>query len=82
MTELSLNRKFDLITSVLDSTNYITDIEGLKKYFKGVYDHLKDDGIFIFDISQGKVPSFWIFSLTGKISKYPSIIKILRQQPR
>ena len=27
MTELSLNRKFDLITSVLDSTNYITDIE-------------------------------------------------------
>ena len=51
MTELSLNRKFDLITSVLDSTNYITDIEGLKKYFKGVYDHLKDDGIFIFDIN-------------------------------
>ena len=31
---------------------------------------------------QGKVPSFWMFSLTGKISKYPSIIKILRQQPR
>ena len=51
MTELSLNRKFDLITSVLDSTNYITDNEGLKKYFKGVYDHLKDDGIFIFDIN-------------------------------
>ena len=51
MTELSLNRKFDLITSVLDSTNYITDIEGLKKYFKGVYNHLKDDGIFIFDIN-------------------------------
>ena len=51
MSELSLNRKFDLITSVLDSTNYITDIEGLKKYFKGVYDHLKDDGIFIFDIN-------------------------------
>ena len=26
MTELSLNREFDLITSVLDSTNYITDL--------------------------------------------------------
>ena len=51
MTELSLNRKFDLITSVLDSTNYITDIEGLKNYFKGVYDHLKDDGLFIFDVN-------------------------------
>lgn len=51
MTELSLNRKFDLITSVLDSTNYVTDIEGLKNYFKGVYEHLKDDGLFIFDVN-------------------------------
>ena len=41
MTELSLNRKFDLITSVLDSTNYVT----------GVYEHLKDDGLFIFDVN-------------------------------
>lgn len=51
MSELSLNRKFDLITSVLDSTNYVTDIEGLKNYFKGVYEHLKDDGLFIFDVN-------------------------------
>ena len=51
MTEISLNRKFDLITSVLDSTNYVTDIEGLKNYFKGVYEHLKDDGLFIFDVN-------------------------------
>ena len=51
MTELSLNRNFDLITSVLDSTNYVTDIDGLKNYFKGVYEHLKDDGLFIFDVN-------------------------------
>ena len=51
MSELSLNRKFDLITSVLDSTNSVTDIEGLKNYFKGVYEHLKDDGLFIFDVN-------------------------------
>ena len=51
MTELSLNRKFDLITSVLDYTNYVTDIDGLKNYFKGVYEHLKDDGLFIFDVN-------------------------------
>ena len=51
MCELELNRKFDLITSVLDSTNYVTDIEGLKNYFKGVYEHLKDDGLFIFDVN-------------------------------
>lgn len=51
MTNLSLNNKFDLITSVLDSTNYITDLEDLKSYFKGVYDHLKDNGLFIFDVN-------------------------------
>ena len=34
MTELSLNKEFDLITSVLDSTNYITDLNDLQNYFK------------------------------------------------
>ncbi|WP_143314576.1 class I SAM-dependent methyltransferase [Clostridium sp. HBUAS56017] len=51
MTELSLNHKFDVISCVLDSTNYIIDSEDLEKYFKGVYDHLKDDGVFFFDIN-------------------------------
>ena len=50
MSELSLNHKFNLITSVLDSTNYITEEEDLFNYFKSVYD-LKDDGLFIFDIN-------------------------------
>ena len=47
MTSLSLNKKFDLITSVLDSTNYITDVEGLKNYFCGVHEHLKDNGLLL-----------------------------------
>ena len=51
MTELCLNRKFDLITSVLDSTNYITEIEGLEEYFLSVSKHMKDNGLFIFDIN-------------------------------
>ncbi|CAI3248342.1 class I SAM-dependent DNA methyltransferase [Clostridium neonatale] len=51
MSELSLNHKFNLITSVLDSTNYITEAEDLFNNFKSVYDHLKDDGLFIFDIN-------------------------------
>ena len=51
MCELSLNKKFDLITSVLDSTNYITEDEDLFEYFSKVYDHLKDNGLFIFDIN-------------------------------
>ncbi|WP_315070269.1 class I SAM-dependent methyltransferase [uncultured Clostridium sp.] len=51
MSELSLNRKFNLITSVLDSTNYITEDEDLSNYFSSVYEHLKEDGLFIFDIN-------------------------------
>lgn len=51
MTELSLNREFDLITSVLDSTNYITDLNDLQNYFNGVYNHLKSSGLFIFDVN-------------------------------
>lgn len=51
MTGMQLNRKFDLITSVLDSTNYITDEDDLEKYFSSVKEHLKDDGIFIFDVN-------------------------------
>ena len=51
MTELSLNREFDLITSVLDSTNYITDLNDLQNYFNGVYTHLKSNGLFIFDVN-------------------------------
>ena len=51
MTELCLNKKFDLITSVLDSTNYIIEEDGIQRYFNAVYEHLNDDGIFIFDIN-------------------------------
>jgi SAM-dependent methyltransferase len=51
ITELQLNRKFDLVTCCLDSTNYIIDKEQLELYFSGVYNHLKENGVFIFDIN-------------------------------
>ncbi|MCY6370568.1 class I SAM-dependent DNA methyltransferase [Clostridium ganghwense] len=51
MSKLNLMKKFDLITCVLDSTNYILDEQELEEYFKGVYKHLKDEGIFVFDIN-------------------------------
>lgn len=51
MSELSLNRKFDLITSVLDSSNYIIEESKFIDYLNRVKDHLSDDGIFIFDIN-------------------------------
>lgn len=51
MIEMNLNRRFDLITCCLDSTNYILNEEDLMKYFKAVYNHLKTNGIFIFDLN-------------------------------
>lgn len=51
MSELSLNRKFDLITCMLDSTNYLIEDEDLSQYFLSVKNHLKDNGVFIFDIN-------------------------------
>lgn len=51
MRNLDINRKFDLITCSLDSTNYIIEDEDLISYFKGVKNILEDTGIFIFDIN-------------------------------
>lgn len=51
MTSYKLNEKFTSVISICDSINYIQKIENLKKTFKNVYNHLEDDGIFIFDIN-------------------------------
>jgi SAM-dependent methyltransferase len=48
---LKLNQKFDLITCALDSINYIIENEDLERLFDNVLLHLKDDGVFIFDIN-------------------------------
>ena len=49
--ELNLNNSFNLITCCLDSSNYILEEENFKNYLLGVYDLLKEDGLFIFDIN-------------------------------
>lgn len=51
ISNLCLNRKFDLITCCLDSTNYILEYSSLKRYFSGIKEHLNENGIFIFDIN-------------------------------
>lgn len=51
MSNLNIMKKFNLITCVLDSTNYILDECELEKYFRAVYEHLDDEGMFIFDIN-------------------------------
>lgn len=48
---LNLNKKFDLITCCLDSTNYILKEMDLVNYFENVKSHLKENGIFVFDVN-------------------------------
>ncbi|MCI1944494.1 class I SAM-dependent DNA methyltransferase [Clostridium luticellarii] len=51
ISNLKLNRQFDLVTCCLDSTNYLLKEESLRNYFKGVFNHLNPSGIFVFDIN-------------------------------
>lgn len=51
ITNLKLNKKFDLVTCCLDSTNYILNEKDLLRYFSNVREHLKEEGLFIFDIN-------------------------------
>ena len=51
MRFLNLNRKFDLISCCLDSLNYIVDKKDIEMIFKTINSHLKDKGLFIFDIN-------------------------------
>ena len=51
MIDFELNQQFDLILSICDSINYITDYEDLIVVFENVYRHLKENGLFIFDVN-------------------------------
>ncbi len=51
ITEFELYGTVDIFVSLLDTLNYITDSQKLKKVFKLVYNYLNYDGIFIFDIN-------------------------------
>lgn len=47
----NLNKEFQYIFSFCDCFNYILTDEDLVKSFKNVYNHLEDEGYFVFDIS-------------------------------
>lgn len=51
MKDFNLNRKFDIITCAFDAINYITNDIDMENTLKNIYLHLKDDGVFIFDIN-------------------------------
>lgn len=50
MSELSGLGTFDLITIFCDSLNYVTSESSIQSTFRNVYEHLKDNGLFMFDV--------------------------------
>lgn len=54
MTNFHLNKKFDLILCMVDSINYLSDYNQIKSMFLNVYEHLKEGGVFIFDMHHKK----------------------------
>jgi len=51
ISEFKLKKSFRLITSTFSSLNLLQSSTQLINCFNGVYDHLEDNGIFIFDIT-------------------------------
>lgn len=51
MTCYELNQSFDTVLCICDGMNYILEDEALESVFKRVHRSLKDEGVFIFDIS-------------------------------
>ncbi len=49
--QLSLDRKFDVVTCMFDSLNYLTTKQDLLKTFRKVNRHLSRSGIFAFDMN-------------------------------
>jgi ubiquinone/menaquinone biosynthesis C-methylase UbiE len=51
MINFKMSKKFDFIFSFCDGYNYITDENDIAKSFQTVYNHLDEEGCFMFDIS-------------------------------
>ena len=51
MTTFNTRKKYDCIFSLCDGFNYLVEDEDLVNTLDRIYDHLKDDGILIFDVS-------------------------------
>ena len=51
MTTFSLAERFDAVVCVFDTLNHVTTIEGWISTFSRVAEHLKEGGLFIFDVN-------------------------------
>lgn len=49
--DFNLGRKFNAVTCLFDSINHLLNKDDVIKVFKNIYDHLEDNGIFVFDVN-------------------------------
>ena len=49
MHDFTFERRFDVIFSIFDSINFLENFAQWRSTFKNVYEHLEDDGVFVFD---------------------------------
>jgi SAM-dependent methyltransferase len=49
--EFWLGERFDVVVCVFDTLNHLLTFEAWQSMFDAVYDHLVDDGLFIFDVN-------------------------------
>ncbi|HDX9577946.1 TPA: methyltransferase domain-containing protein [Bacillus pseudomycoides] len=50
MRQLDVPGEFDCVTIFCDSLNYVLEEEGVQETFRRVYQHLRPDGLFLFDV--------------------------------
>lgn len=50
MTNFNLDKKYDCITCYFDSVNHLQTLDNVKNMMDCVYNHLNDNGLFIFDV--------------------------------
>ncbi|MEG0313963.1 MAG: class I SAM-dependent methyltransferase [Erysipelotrichaceae bacterium] len=50
MINIQLDKNYDNIICFCDSINYLETNDDVKRMFKSVYEHLNDQGVFMFDI--------------------------------
>ena len=50
MVNFKLDKKYDNITCYFDSINHLNSLEEVKEMFDNVYNHLNDNGLFLFDV--------------------------------
>ena len=68
-----LGERFDVVLCVFDTLNHLLTFEAWQSMFEAVYDHLVDDGLFIFDVNTlgelrrlGEEPP-WVFEFDDHV---------------